>query len=184
MIVSRQAVVRLALLIIFAVIVQDAAVSQISIFGATADLGPLLVASLGLLGGAEFGAIVGFSVGLFVDLALLQTLGINSLLYLTIGYGAGRYRELRDPTATLVPPVAGAVATFIATAGYAVIQFFLGVDSPVSVLVIREIFLTTAINTLLAVPVFMGVKRWLRPYLDGPRRRSVSRRRVRAAIYS
>ena len=174
---------RIALLVIALVLVQDAAVSQITIFGTSADLAPLVVVSLGLLGGAEFGAVIGFVVGLFVDFALVHTLGINSLLYLVVGYAGGRYCELRDPTASQVPPAAGAAATFFVTTGYALIQFFLGVDSPVSVLVVREILLTTVINTLLAVPVYLGIKRWLRPFIDGPRRPS-TQTRVRSAIYS
>ena len=67
------------------------------VFGVPADLSPLLVASVGLLCGSVPGALFGFGVGLFVDIALLQTLGVTSLVLLAVGYGAGRLRELRDP---------------------------------------------------------------------------------------
>ena len=50
----------------------------------------------------------GFAVGLLVDVALLQTLGVSSLL-LAVGYGAGRLRELRDPP-TARPVAVGAAA--------------------------------------------------------------------------
>ena len=46
---------------------QEAAVSQISVFGVNADLTPLVVMSVGLLTGSMVGAIMGFGVGLFVD---------------------------------------------------------------------------------------------------------------------
>jgi len=41
---------------------------------------------------------------------LVQTLGITSLLYIAIGYWAGRLREVRDPAHGLVPLAAGAAA--------------------------------------------------------------------------
>ena len=47
------------------------------------------------------GAITGFAVGLLVDLALVQTLGVTSLIFTLIGYWSGRLRELRDPQAAL-----------------------------------------------------------------------------------
>src|SRR5437588_7412041 len=98
---------RLALVAFAAVVIQEAAVSQISIFGVSADLTPLVVMSVGLLAGSMAGSIMGFGIGLFVDLALVQTLGVTSLLYIAIGYGSGRLRELRDPAHGLVPVAMG-----------------------------------------------------------------------------
>ncbi len=86
--------VRLVLLAFLTVVLQQAAVSQISIFGVSADLTPLVVMSVGLLTGSLLGAITGFGIGLFVDMVLVQTLGVTSLLYITIGYWSGRLREL------------------------------------------------------------------------------------------
>jgi hypothetical protein len=53
-----------------------------------------------------------------------------------------------------------------------VIQFLLGVDSPVSLLLLQQIFVTVLVNTLLALPVYAAVRRLIRPALpDDPRRR-------------
>ena len=81
---------------------QLTAVSQITVFGVPADLSPLLVVSVGLLWARSPGALFGFAIGLFVDTALLQTLGVTSLVLTAVGYGAGRLRELRDPAHGLV----------------------------------------------------------------------------------
>ena len=62
----------------------------------------------------------------------MQTLGLTSLVLRVIGYGAGRLRELRDPQAALAPIAVGAAATAVATIGYSIVQFLLGVDAPVS----------------------------------------------------
>ena len=154
------------------VVVQEAAVSQISVFGVTADLTPLVVVSVGLLAGSTAGAAMGFGTGLFVDLVLVQTLGISSLLYIAIGYWAGRLRELRDPAHGLVPLAGGAAATAFAGLGMAIIQFLLGVDAPVSLLLLQQIFVTVLVNTLISLPVYALVRRVITPALpEDPRRR-------------
>jgi rod shape-determining protein MreD len=164
--------IRLVLLAFVAVVVQESTVSQISIFGVSADLMPLVVVSVGLLCGSLPGAIFGFGTGLFVDLVLVQTLGVTSLLYIVIGYWAGRLRELRDPSHELVPLACGALASAFAGLGMAVVQFLLGVDAPVSALLIQQIFVTVLVNTLIALPVYALVRRILRPVLpEDPRRR-------------
>ncbi len=163
---------RIAAVAILAVVVQETAISQISIFGVNADITPLVVVSIGLLCGSITGAVVGFGVGLLVDLTLVQTLGITSLLLLAIGYWSGRLRELRDPSHGLVPLAVGAAGTAVAGVGMAIIQFLLGVDAPISLLLLQQIFLTVLVNTLISLPVYEVVRRILRPALpDDPRRR-------------
>ncbi len=132
----------------------------------------LLAGAVGLLCGSIAGAVFGFSLGLFMDTVLAQTLGLTSLVLLAAGYGAGRLRELRDPAHTLVPVAVGAGATAIAAVGFSVLQFLLGVDAPVSFLLLREILMTIVLNTLLALPVYAVCRRVLLPLLpDDPRRR-------------
>ena len=163
---------RLALLGLLGGIFQLTTVSQVSIFGVPADLSPLLVASVGFLTGSVSGAVFGFCLGLFVDTVLLQTLGVNSLVFTGIGYGAGRVRELRDPAHTLAPVLVGAAATAIAAVGFSLLQFLLGVEAPVSLQLLRQILMTIVLNTLLALPVYAVCRRLLLPFLpDDPRRR-------------
>jgi rod shape-determining protein MreD len=167
---------RLAALALCGALLEIVAVSQVPIFGGVADLSPLLVMSTGLLCGSLAGAVVGFGAGLFLDLALVQTLGLSSLVLLLVGYWAGRLRETRDPQGPLVPLAVGAVATLMAEAGYGIVQFLLGVDSPISLLLVREIVATVLINALIAAPVFALTRRWLTPSMPDELRR---RRRPR-----
>jgi rod shape-determining protein MreD len=165
-------VLRLAALGLVLSVLQVAAVSQITIFQTNADLLPLAVAAVGLLCGSLTGAIFGFAAGLFIDTALVQTLGLSSLVYVVAGYGAGRLRELRDPQAALVPMAVGAGATAVVTVGYSVLQFLLGVDAPISLLLLRQVLITIIVNTLVAYPVYALTRRVLLPALpDDPRRR-------------
>lgn len=170
--VPTKFIIRLVALGFLAVVIQVAAVSQITVFGVSADLSPLVVMSVGLLAGSITGALMGFGMGLLVDLVLVQTLGVTSLLYIAIGYWSGRLRELRDPAHELVPLGLGAAATAVAGIGMAVIQFLLGVDAPVSFLLLQQIFLTVLVNSLIALPVFAVVRRVLsRALPEDPRRR-------------
>ena len=117
-------------------------------------------------------AMMGFATGLLVDTVLVQTLGITSLLYIAIGYWSGRLRELRDPAHGLVPMAAGAAAAAVFSIGYAVMQFLLGTDVPISILLIRDVLLGIVLGTLLALPIHALVRRVLLPFLpDDPRRR-------------
>jgi rod shape-determining protein MreD len=167
-----QLILRLALLGVLVVLLQVSAITQIELFGTNADLVPLVIAAVGLLAGSVSGACFGFFVGLFLDLALVQTVGLSSLVYVGIGYGAGRFREVRDPQGALVPLAVGAAATAVATIGYSVMQFLLGVDAPVSFLLARDILATVLLNAIIATPVYAAVRRLLLPALpEDPRRR-------------
>ena len=165
-------VIRLVLLGLVTVVIQEAALSQVSIFGISADLTPLVVMSVGLLTGSMTGAVMGFFTGLLVDTVLVQTLGITSLLYIAIGYWSGRLREVHDPAHGLIPLAAGAAATAVSGIGMTIIQFLLGVDAPVSLLLAQQIFITVLVNTLISLPVYALVRRIIRPALpEDPRRR-------------
>ena len=167
-----QLILRLVVLGLFVVLLQVSAITQIQLFGTNADLVPLVIAAVGLLAGSVSGACFGFFVGLFLDLALVQTVGLSSLVYVGVGYGAGRFREMRDPQGALVPLAVGAAATALATIGYSLMQFLLGVDAPVSFLLARDILATVLLNAIIATPVYAGVRRILLPALpEDPRRR-------------
>jgi len=142
------------------------------VFGVNVDFSPLLVAFVGLICGSMLGAATGFAVGLLVDLALLQTLGLTSLVFTLVGYWCGRLRELRDPQAALTPLFVGAAAASAAMVGYSVIEFLLGVDAPVSFELLREIVIGVLIDTVVALPLWALVRRCLVGALpDDPRRR-------------
>ena len=172
MTISGPAIARLALLGLVTSILQLTAASQVSIFGVPMDLSPLIVASVGFLTGSVPGSVFGFCFGLFADTALMQTLGVTSLVLTAVGYGAGRVRELRDPAHGLAPVAVGAAATAIAALGITLLQFLLGVEAPVSFLLAREILATVLLNGVIATPVYALVRRVLLPALpEDPRRR-------------
>lgn len=163
---------RMVALSVVLVFFQIGVVSEVPVLGVSADCSPLLVAFIGLLCGATTGAIAGFCIGLLVDLALVQTLGLTSLTFTLIGYWAGRLRELRDPQAALTPLLVGAAAAASAMVGYSLMEFLLGVDAPVSLELVRQIVVGVIVDTILALPVWALVRRCLVGVLPAdPRRR-------------
>ena len=170
--VNIQLVVRLVILGLLTVLLQLMFFAQVPVFGAIADIAPLVVMAVGLLCGPITGASMGFSIGLVIDTALLQTMGLSSLVLIAVGYGTGRLRDLRDPQGTLTPIWLGAAAASISTIGYGVGQFLLGFNHPLSWLLVKQTLATIIIDALLAIPITALVRRWLTPVLpEDPRRR-------------
>jgi rod shape-determining protein MreD len=166
--------VRLAALCLFGVILQIAGFATLHVFGTQPDIVPLIVGCVALLGGSVYGAVVGFSCGLLIDLALGQPLGASSLVLTAVGYAVGRYEEVRDPAHGLLPIPIGAAATAGYVIGFAALSFMLEVRGPVSPSVIREMLITILLNALLALLIFPIIRRFLRGSLVGdkrPRRR-------------
>jgi rod shape-determining protein MreD len=151
---------------------QIGVVSEVPVFGVNADVSILLVGFVGLMCGSMLGAATGFAVGMLVDLALLQTLGLTSLIFTLVGYWCGRLRELRDPQAALTPLLVGAGVSAISLIGYSTMEFMLGVDAPISFELLRQIVLGIIVNTIVAVPMWVLVRRVLVGALpEDPRRR-------------
>ena len=183
MIVTWQVAVRIALVIVVGTILQLSFFSHLSILGSTPDILPVLAVALGLLGGGVVGAVCGFALGLLTDSLLLQTLGVSSIVLLAVGYLAGRWRESFDITSALVPPLLTGALALLGAAMFAAIQLMLGVEAPVSLLVLREILVKGLLAALFAIPIYPLVRRILRPALveDTGRRRRASLAPIRAA---
>lgn len=169
---NGQLVLRMAILAFVAVLLQLMFFAQVPVSGAIADLSPLVVMAVGLLCGAIAGATMGFSIGLMIDTALLQTMGLSSLVLIAVGYYAGRLRDTRDPQGTLAPIALGAAAAAAATIGYGIAQFMLGAEHPLNWPLVSATLSTIVLDALIAIPVVALVRRWLTPVMpEDPRRR-------------
>jgi rod shape-determining protein MreD len=160
MIVTWRIGIRLAVIVVVTIVLQVSFFSYLTLFGTSPNVIPLVVVSLGLLGGAMMGAVFGFAAGLLLDCALLQTLGVSSLVLLGVGYLAGRHRERAEVSNSLVPPLLAGALTTGAAAGFAAIQLMLGVDTPVSLLVLREVFVQGLLAVGLMIPIYPLI-RWV-----------------------
>src|SRR5215207_9066900 len=146
MIITWRIGLRIALVMIVAIVLQLSFFSYLTIFGTTPNIIPLVAIALGLL---------------------------------AVGYLAGRYREGTEISNTLLPPIMIGALTLAASAGFAAIQLMLGVDTEVSLLVLREIFVQTLLAFLLAIPFYPLIRRVLRPAIVDD---VVAGRRMRTTI--
>ena len=165
MILTPKILARLVVILIGGVILQLSFFSQVALFHVSPDVLPALVAVLGLLGGSMTGAVCGFSVGFLLDCLLIAPLGGASLVLLATGYLAGLFRERFEIHSPLVPPLLCMVLTLFAELGFGAVELMLGIDAPISPLVIRDILLKSIFAFFIGWPIYLGIRRALRPAL-------------------
>lgn len=165
MILTTKILIRLVAVVVLGVILQLSFFSQVAVFHVSPDVLPALVVSLGLLGGTMTGAVSGFSVGFLLDCLLVAPLGGGSLVLLATGYLAGLLRERFEVRGPLVAPLACMVLTFFAELGFGAVQLMLGGSSNVSTAVVGDLLAQGAFAFLLGWPIYLGLRRLLRPAL-------------------
>jgi rod shape-determining protein MreD len=164
-IVTGRILARIVAIVLLGVMLQLSFFSRVELFDTSPDVLPALVVSLGLLGGSMTGAVTGFSIGFLVDCLLVEALGAGSLVLLGTGYLAGLFRERFEIHSSLVPALLCMGLTLFAELGFATVQLLLGVDAPVSLLVVRDMLLKSVYAFFLGWLVYIGVRRALRPAL-------------------
>lgn len=175
MILTPKIVARIVAICMVGVLLQLSFFSRVELFHVSPDILPALVVCLGLLGGSMTGAVSGFSIGFFLDCLLVEALGISSLVLLGTGYLAGLFRERFEIHSSLVPALLCMSLTMLAELGFGLIQLLLGLDAPLSTLIIRDLLLKSVYAFFLGWPIYLGMRRALRPALvDDPK---VQRRR-------
>lgn len=165
MIFTPNILARVVAIVVLGVLLQLSFFSQVTLFHVSPDLLPALVVSLGLLGGTMTGAVTGFSVGFLLSCLLVQPLGGASLVLLASGYLAGLFRERIEVRSPLAPPLLCMGLTVFAELGFGAVELMLGVDATISGLVVRDILLQGVYAFFLGWPLYLGLRRALRPAL-------------------
>lgn len=165
MIVTPRIAIRIGLILFVAVLLQVSFFSRLGVLGSVANLIPVVIVAIGLLGGAVGGAVCGFAAGLLLDLMIGGTPGVASLSLMAAGYLAGRWREGYDIVSALVPPLLSGALSALAALVFGLLTLTLGVGASVSVVVLREVVVQGLLAILLAIGVFPLVRWLLRPAL-------------------
>ncbi|MBK5220295.1 MAG: rod shape-determining protein MreD [Thermoleophilia bacterium] len=176
MILTPKILARLVAIVVLGVLLQVTFFSRVALFHVSPDVLPALIASLGLLGGSMTGAVAGFSAGILLDCLLIAPLGGGSLVLLSTGYLAGLFRERFEITSAFLPPLLCALATLFAELGFGAVELMLGFDSTISTLVVRDILIKSVFAFFLGWPIYLGLKRLLRPAIVEEPERRTSRR--------
>ena len=165
MILTGKIVARIVAICMLGVLLQLSFFSRVELFHVSPDILPALVVCLGLLGGSLTGAVSGFWIGFFLDCLLVEALGISSLVLLGIGYLAGLFRERFEIHSSLVPALLCMGLTMLAELGFGLVQLLLGLDAPLSSLIVRDLLLKSVYAFFLGWPIYLIVRRALRPAL-------------------
>lgn len=160
-------VAKTAAVMFVAAIVQVTLLSDIDVFHGAPDLVLVTLVAVALLRGTIFGAAAGFGVGLAVDTATLQTLGVSSLLLTLAGYWIGRYGETTGRDRTDSPLVSVAVVTFLYSSGALVLHYMLGDPASAHRVLLNAFPFALVFNLILTLPVYALCRRLFRPPASG-----------------
>jgi rod shape-determining protein MreD len=159
-----------------AAVLQASVFSEASVLGGTPDVLLVTLVAVALVRGATTGAVAGFFGGLVIDIALLDTLGMTSLLLTLAGYWAGRYGETAVSRRRYAPYLAVGVMTVLYLVGALVLRFMLAEPAPAREVLVDTLLQSVALNLLLTWPIFAIVRRLL------PRRTAATFRPEASAI--
>ncbi|HEY5169273.1 MAG TPA: rod shape-determining protein MreD [Thermoleophilia bacterium] len=159
---SGAEIARLVVVLLVAVLLQTAVAPHLRLLGAYPDFALIAVVCVALLKGSETGAVFGFLTGMLTAIALMEPFGLSAFVFVLVGYLAGRYAETADLPAGFAPLLTVFVATLVANVLFAMAQFLLAREVPLGFFLGRVLFPSLVFNTLLAAPMYLLVRLWLR----------------------
>src|SRR5665648_868958 len=159
---SSGEIARLVVTLVVATLLQTTVAPNIRILGANPDFALIIVVCVALLKGSEIGAVFGFATGTLVAIALMEPLGLSAFVFVLAGFFAGRYAETADLSAGYAPLVSAFAATLLADVLLAMAQFLLERQAPLGFFLGRVLIPSLILNTLLAAPLYLVVRLWLR----------------------
>ncbi len=150
------------LIVLFAALFQVSIAYRIEVGDAYPDVLILVVAAIALLTGSISGAAHGFIAGVAIAAIAALPLGPHALVGTLVGYTIGRVGEALITDDHPIPPlVAGVFATLAMQIGRPLVEFLVSpapgrVDG-----LLGQAALVTVISSILAVPVFLIVRKAL-----------------------
>lgn len=165
MIVTSKVALRIALVVLLALLLQNAFFSMVEVFGVSFWILPTVVAIFGVLGGSMIGATIGFAIGFLADGLSDGPLGTACLVFMGIGYATGLYRERGEQPPVLAAAIIAGTATFVANVVLGGLTTLLGFDGYLSAAALPDLVVQSLYAFLLAGPLFILIRRILKPAL-------------------
>lgn len=155
--------VRLGLVALLVVVFQAAIADRIVFFGVHPELVWLLPMAAGLVGGIEYGALMGFVAGLALDCLLPTPFGLTALVGVMVGVVMGQIAERSgfggDGGVWWLLPAAGAGVSAAAVLAYGLVGIVVGEDQFANANYPALLGVVAAGGALFAVPVWSLVAR-------------------------
>jgi len=145
--------------LVVAGLVQAAWLARVQISGAILDpLLPIAVA-VGILRGADSGAVVGLAGGLLQDLLSGGPLGVNGLTKLVVGFASGLFERSIYIENPLLPAVATFAGTLLNEVLLVVVGQVTGLAVEAGQVAVPRALAQAALNSAIAPWLFRGVRR-------------------------
>ncbi len=140
-------------------LVQAAWLARVQVFGAALD--PLLpfAVGMGILRGAESGAVAGVTAGLLQDLLSGGgPLGVNGLSKLVVGFASGLFERSIYIENPLLPAIATFVGTLLGEVLLVIVALIVGLGAQPWPVVVAKMVAQALLNSAVAPLLFRGIR--------------------------
>jgi rod shape-determining protein MreD len=155
--------VRIAVVLLVALVLQATFGADLRIFGVAPDFMLLVAICGGLVCGPTTGAWIGFLAGLLADLTMSTTpLGLTALVWCLVGWGLGTLGAYVLPESRVVRPAIAFLASVAALLLFLLVGELVGQSglvAPGRTWIVKAIVIEGLWNALLAIPTVV-VMRW------------------------
>lgn len=145
--------------VLVAALVQAAWLARVQVSGAALD--PLLpfVVGMGILRGAESGAVAGVAAGLVQDLLSGGgSLGVNGLSKLVVGFASGLFERSIYIENPLLPAIATFAGTLLGEVLLIIVHLIVGLDVQPAPAALAKIIVQALLNSAIAPLLFRGIR--------------------------
>ena len=148
-----------ASVVVMVALVQAAWLARAQVLGAALDpLLPLAV-GMGILRGAESGAVVGVAAGLLQDLLSGGgPLGVNALSKLVVGFASGLFERSIYIENPLLPAIATFVGTLLGEVLLVIVALVVGLGVPSTSALAAKMIMQAILNSAIAPLLFRGIR--------------------------
>ena len=154
--------VKLALLILVAVVLQTTLLTHFDLFDAMPGLCMLCVLAVAFEDGPESGALFGFAMGLVLDLFLITPLGLSALSFALTGYAVGAFQSSIVRSTPWLYPMIGGLGGLFGGLVFITVGAMVGQDQLLSMHGVQIVVVSAVWDALLAPLVFPVVRRLAR----------------------
>lgn len=140
----------LSLVLVTAVLFETVVLADLQVLGYAPMVVVLTVVGVALVDGGESGARYGFAAGLLVDMLGGSLLGMNTIVFVLVGWGVGAIRPYLTGPLVLIRLMVGATASALAVAGYGMLTFLLDPGALTATILLQAVVVTGLYSGALA----------------------------------
>ena len=150
---------RLALVVVSAVVLQTTLFTHLRIDGVAPQVGLVATLAVGYEDGPEMGAWFGFVMGLAIDCFLTTPLGLSALSFAVTGYAVGAFQSQMVRSTHRVAPIVGFFGGLFGGLVFVTVGALVGQSGFLSFESLKTVLIAAAYDALIAIPMFPIVRR-------------------------